>query len=95
MSGVDRVRDALRLSGTSHTLRAMPVDGSIWCAMIDIESPTHSALLTPEHAVVLRDWLTKQIDALPFPCKCGHADVLHDDEGECFVAECKCEGNEP
>lgn len=98
-----RERDVLSLRGMSHLLRGMEVGGEIWVGMLDIESPTASALLTPSDARELIRWLTRRLEAHhPFKCKCGHGLALHgldvdDDDpeeqesAECVFAGCACE----
>jgi hypothetical protein len=52
----------LILYGTSHTLNAMPVDGTYWVGLIEVDSPTNSAMLTEEDARALIQWLNDMID---------------------------------
>lgn len=97
MAAIERDGDYLDLIGTTHRLTAMPVDGTTWVGMINIESPTNAAMLYPEDARALIRWLTERLDEhTPFKCKCGHGEVLHgspevDEPLECLAADCICE----
>lgn len=84
-----REGDDLALYGTSHRLEAMPVDGSTWVGLIVVSSPTDAAMLTPEDARALRDWLNDMLATSEQPCPCGHPEAWHDDNGRnCIGAEC-------
>lgn len=51
----------LEITGMSHTLEAMHVDGKRWIGLLHINSPSDSALLHPGDALALRDWLNQRL----------------------------------
>lgn len=51
----------LEITGMSHTLKAMHVDGERWIGLLHIDSPTDGALLEPQDALALRDWLNQRL----------------------------------
>lgn len=51
----------LRITGMSHTLEAMHVDGERWIGMLHIDSPSDAALLEPQDVLALRDWLNHRL----------------------------------
>lgn len=70
----------LEITGMTHTLSAMHVDGERWIGLLSIESPSRGALLQPEDALALRDWLNQRL--LNF----ASANRAEHDEDECEKA---------
>lgn len=58
---VEHASGDITLKGQSHTLRACEVGGEQWVGLIHIDSPTDGAMLLPEDALALRDWLNQRL----------------------------------
>jgi hypothetical protein len=59
---IDAEYGSLTLYGVLHKVEVTPVDDSDqWVGMIEMQSPSNNALLTPVDARALRDWLDQRL----------------------------------
>lgn len=79
--GLNTPEHGLEITGMSHRLSAMHVDGERWIGMLSIESPTSGALLQPQDVLALRDWLNERLVQFKDISRAEH------DDGECARAQ--------